>query len=267
MFIDTHVHLTEECYSGDLDEVLRGALESGVTSVIVPGCDLNSSLRALELAAVSGERASLFPRIYAAVGYHPHEAKECLPESLSMMESLFSSTPSPVAVGETGLDYHYNFSPPEIQREVFRIHIRMARTHGLPLILHCREAEEDLFRIMEEEGACECGGVVHCFSGSPEWALRFLEKGYYLGITGVVTFRKAEELRSAVRDAPLERLLTETDGPYLVPQPHRGKIKRNVPAYIPLVAERIAAVRGLPLEETAPALIENARRLFGLDCR
>lgn len=262
MFIDTHIHLTEECYQGDLSQVLREAWEAKVTSIIIPGCDLPSSLKAVEISASKAESGR--PRRLSAVGFHPHDAKKFDSESLPSLERLLSSNPAPVAVGEIGLDYHYDFSLPEIQRDVFRRQVRLARERELPLILHCREAEEDLFRILEEEKADECGGVVHCFSGSPEWALRFLEKGYYLGITGVVTFSKAEELRDVVRSAPLSRLLTETDGPYLVPQPHRGKIKRNVPAFIPLIARKIAELKELSLEETASILLENACRLFRL---
>ncbi|MFH0802438.1 MAG: TatD family hydrolase [bacterium] len=262
MLIDTHIHLTEECYQGDLPQVLKESWEAGVTAVIIPGCDLPSSLKAVEISASKAESGR--PRLFSAVGFHPHEAIKLDSENLSALNKLLSSRPKPVAVGEIGLDYHYNLSPPEIQRDVFRHQIRLAREWKLPVILHCREAEEDLFSILEEERASECGGVIHCFSGNRAWAEKFLDKGYYLGITGVVTFSKAEELRSVVRSAPLSRLLTETDGPYLVPQPHRGKIKRNVPSFIPLVVARIAEVRGLSMEETASVLLENAHRLFGL---
>jgi len=263
MFIDTHIHLTEECYQGDLAQVLREAWEAKVTSVIIPGCDLPSSLKAAEISASKADSGG--PRLFPAVGFHPHEAMKFDSESLSALNKLLSSRPKPVAVGEIGLDYHYNFSPPEIQQDVFRRQIRLAREWELPLILHCREAEEDLFGILEEERASECGGVVHCFSGNRAWAEKFLDKGYYLGITGVVTFSKSEELRSVVRSAPLSRLLTETDGPYLVPQPHRGKIKRNVPSFIPLVVTKIAELKELSQEKTAAVLLENARRLFRLE--
>lgn len=262
MFIDTHIHLTEECYQGDLGQVLREAGEAGVANIIIPGCDLPSSLKAAEISSSKAESGS--PRLYFAAGFHPHEAIKFDSVSLSALNKILSSNPAPVAVGEIGLDYHYNLSPPEVQRDVFRRQIRLARERELPLILHCREAEEDLFSILEEERASECGGVIHCFSGNSAWAEKFLDRGYYLGLTGVVTFSKAEELRSVVRAAPLSRLLTETDGPYLVPQPHRGKIKRNVPAFIPIIAAKIAELKELSLEETTAVFFENACRLFRL---
>lgn len=257
--IDSHCHLDASEFETDLSEVLDRAREAGVSAVIIPGTDLPSSARAVSLCAPEAS-----PQRYATVGVHPHAARslvEDLETGLATLEEL-AQNKGVVAIGETGLDYYYDFSPPEAQRDSLRHHVRLAHRLKLPLVLHCRDAEADLLEILEVEEAQRVGGVVHCFTGTPPTAQRLLELGFHLGFTGIVTFKNAQALRDLVATLPLERVLLETDSPYLAPIPHRGK--RNEPAFVPQVAATLGPVLGLEPAALARQTNTNARRLFGL---
>ncbi len=200
-------------------------------------------------------------RISPAVGIHPHEVKESFLESLTdNLESALSKLKAPI-LGETGLEAHYDFVPWDLQLASLRAHLETAQTHLVPIILHCRSAEESLYHELKKYRLPR-GGVVHCFTGSWSWAQRFLDLGFHLGITGIVTFKKAADVAEVATKAPLERLLVETDGPYLAPIPHRGKT--NFPAYIPLIVDKIGQLRGLDAREVARQTVDNTIKLFDL---
>ena len=190
---------------------------------------------------------------------HPHDAKDVGPEELEALRRL-TTHPKVVAVGETGLDYYYNHSPHEVQERVFRNFIHMACETNLPIIVHERDAAEKAAELLYQEGNGKLCGVIHCFTGTYEAARAYLDLGFYLSFTGIITFKNAEPLRAVVRQIPLERVLVETDAPYLTPVPHRGK--RNEPAYVRLVAETVAKVRGISLEAVATMTSANAQNLF-----
>jgi TatD DNase family protein len=254
MLIDSHAHLDFHHFGDDLPQVLRRAREAGVCRVLTVGTDLASSLHAVELAE---ERPGT---LSAAAGVHPHDAAKHDPAEWPELEALWSSG-RVVAVGETGLDYHYNFSPPAVQRELFARQLDAGARHGLPVIVHLREAFDDGFALLGE-AALPAGGVLHCFTGGPAEAERALALGLHLSFAGVVTFPKALALREAAALVPGERLLVETDAPYLAPVPRRGK--RNEPAYVAHTARCLAGLRGEPPEALAAATTANATRLFGL---
>jgi TatD DNase family protein len=255
--IDSHCHLAGEEFEADLPDVIARAKQAGVAAAIV-------ILAAQDEAEIGRwERVrTLWPEAHAAVGVHPHQAGEFASEPAAagrLLESRLDSVPGACAVGEIGLDYHYDFSPPDVQQAVFRAQLRVARERQLPVVIHTREAEADTLAIIGEWGS-DTSGVFHCFSGDVEAAARALATGYYLSIPGIVSFPKAVELREAVRIAPLDRLLIETDSPYLAPVPFRGK--RNEPAHVARVAEVLAETRGLAPAELSGAVTANTRRLF-----
>ncbi|MGQ9698096.1 MAG: TatD family hydrolase [Armatimonadota bacterium] len=251
--IDTHAHLNEPRFGADVDAVRARAREAGVSSLVVVGYDLPSSRSAVRLAAAYGDAA--------AVGIHPHDATTVTDTSLAQIEELTRQRPV-VAVGETGLDYHYNFSSRDLQRQVFRDHIRLAKRVLLPLVIHCRDAFEDLYSILDREGASEVGGVIHCFTGSVEDALGAVERGFFVGISGVVTFPRSDGIRQAVLSIPIDRLLLETDCPYMAPQPVRGR--RCEPAHLRFTAEVLARLRNLTTVELEQVCDSNAFRCFPL---
>ncbi len=259
--IDTHCHLNFEAYNEDLPQVIERANAAGVTRVINPGTDLQTSREALTLAAQYAE-------VYAAVGIHPNSSAGFSSEALNAVETL-AAAPKVVAVGEIGLDYYWDKSPKAQQFAAFEAQLALASRLELPVIIHNREASEDVMTILERWAADlpaplkERPGVLHSFSAPPEIADRALAAGFYLGFTGPITYKNADSLRSIASNIPLERILVETDGPFLTPMPHRGK--RNEPAYIPLIVERLAALKGLSDEAMGAATTENARRLFKLD--
>ncbi|MGQ9513351.1 TatD family hydrolase [Thermodesulfitimonas sp.] len=250
---DTHCHLDDERYKADRAAVIERARAAGVTRLVTVGYDLASSRRAGELAAA-------LPGVYAVVGVHPHDAAGV---PLNYLEELrrLARAPRVVAIGEIGLDFYRDLSPRSVQREVFVAQLHLARELGLPVVIHCREAHGEVYEILRRE-AVGISGVMHCFSGGWEEAKRFLALGFYLSIAGPVTFTGARRPVEVVRQMPLERLLLETDAPYLPPVPHRGK--RNEPAYLIYTAQKVAAIRGISLEELAAATTANAVRLFGL---
>jgi TatD DNase family protein len=244
---DSHAHLT---YDGVGLESVARARAAGVARIVCVGTDAVSSAAAVDLVASAG------PGIWATVGLHPHDAIN----GLAGLDELWGR-PLVVAVGECGLDYHYDHSPRHRQREMFAAQIGVAHERGLALVVHTREAWDDTFAILASEGVPP-RTVVHCFSGGPAEAERSLAAGASLSFSGIVTFKTADDVRAAVARCPLERLLVETDAPFLAPVPHRGK--PNEPALVTVVGERVAAVRGVPPAEVEAATWANAEHLFGL---
>jgi TatD DNase family protein len=255
--IDTHCHFNHEKFAseGGVNEVeaaIARASEAGVNRMLVVGFDLDSSQLAVDLA-------NQYSCLYAAVGIHPHDSKHYDSASEDKLKE-WAQDPRVVAIGEIGLDYHYDFSPREAQYAAFRAQLRVAEETGLPIILHCREAYADLLDLLEDSKPPEVNAVMHCWAGTPEEASRAVELGCYLGFGGVLTFKNADINRDSARLAPLDRLLVETDAPYLAPVPYRGK--RNEPAYTRLVAEKLAEIREIPLDELAKASTQNAGKIF-----
>lgn len=252
MLVDSHCHLDFPDFAAELDEVVARAERAGIGLMLSIGTHLSRHAAVLAVA----ER---FPSVYCTVGLHPHEAgnEAATPERLLAL----ADHPKVVGLGETGLDYYYDKSPREAQRAAFRAHIAAARQSGLPLVVHTRDADEDTAAILEEESALgRFGAVIHCFSGGPALAERMLNLGFYLSASGIMTFKTAEALRETFAAVPLDRLLVETDAPYLAPIPHRGK--RNEPAYVALTAARLAELKGVSPAALAEATTANFHRLF-----
>lgn len=258
MLIDTHTHLDDARYDGDREAMIARARESGIETFVTIGCDLETSRAAVAMA----ER---YPFVYATVGVHPHEVKRIEDGWYDELRRLAAHA-KVRAFGEIGLDYHYNNSPPEEQRTRFREQVNLAHELRLPLVIHTREAQEDTIAILREENARDIGGVFHCFTGDAWLAKDALDLGFHLSFSGVITFQNATMLREVARTVPMDRILIETDCPYLTPVPHRGK--RNEPAYVRLVAEKLAEVKSqiepMDFETIAHASSANARRLFKL---
>jgi TatD DNase family protein len=257
MLIDSHCHLNHEQLRDDVPGVLARAAAAGVERMIVVGFDLASSEEAVAIA-------SAHPAVYAAVAVHPHDARD-YDEAVEARLRELASTSKLVAIGEIGLDYHYDFSPRDAQFHAFRRQLALALELELPVIIHCREAYPDVLDVLETHVrnlACseQGGGVLHCWAGTMEEAERAVEMGFFLGFGGVLTFKNAEETRRIAAAVPLERILLETDAPYLAPAPHRGK--RNEPAFTRLVAEKLAEIRGLSYEGVAATTTDNCGRLF-----
>jgi TatD DNase family protein len=252
LLIDTHAHLDDARFDGDRDAMIARAREAGVENLVTIGCDLTTSRAAVELA----DRYSF---VYATVGVHPHEAKQIGDSWYDDLRRL-AQHKKVVAYGEIGLDYHYNHSPPKLQRERFREQITLARDLRLPIVVHTREAQDDTITVLKEENAADVGGVFHCFSGDARLAKDALDLGFLLSFSGVITFQNATMLRDIVKTVPMDRILVETDSPYLTPAPHRGK--RNEPANVRLVAEKIAAIQGMTADQVAELTSQNARRVF-----
>ncbi|MGQ0695417.1 MAG: TatD family hydrolase [Nitrospiraceae bacterium] len=256
MLIDTHTHLDDARYDNDRNAMIARAREAGVEAFVTIGCDLKTSQAAITLA-------EQHPFIYASIGVHPHEVKHTEDNWYDEFRRLAKNR-KVVAYGEIGLDYHYNHSSPKEQRERFREQIQLARELNLPVIIHTREAQEDTITILKEEKASEVGGVFHCFSGDAWLAKDALDLGFYLSFSVILTFQNATMLREIARTIPLDRLLIETDCPYLTPAPHRGK--RNEPAFVPFVAQQLATIRASEPEMSAEMIgrltTRNAKRLF-----
>lgn len=252
MWIDSHAHLEMEDFDPDRPQVIERAFEQGVTGLITIGTDLDSSRKALALAKT-------YSPIRATVGVHPHEAAGFKPEILPRLTAL-ANDPLVVAIGEIGLDFYRNLSPQKSQKETFRHLIQLARAVSLPMVIHDREAHQEVLEILREEKAWEVGGVFHCFSGDWKMARHCLDLNFFLSITGAVTYKKASRLEEVVRQAPIESLLLETDAPYLAPHPFRGR--RNEPAYLVHTAEQVAQIRGMTLSELSRAILKNTHRAF-----
>lgn len=254
MYFDTHAHLDDKQFSQDQDKVILRAKEAGLQYIVNVGYNVPSAKRTLELI-------SKYDFIYGAVGMHPHDAKDLDGESLQVLKKI-ALEPKIVAIGEIGLDYYWNHSPHDVQQRVFRRMIDFARELKKPIIIHDRDAHEDVFRIIKEEGASEVGGIFHCYSGSWPMAKEAVELGFYISIAGPVTFHNAKKTIEVVKEIPLDKLLIETDSPYLAPVPYRGK--RNESAYVVKVAEMIAEIKGVPLLEVAKTTLENGKKVFGI---
>ena len=252
--VDSHAHIQGAEFSDDIDGVIQRAKQAGVEKIVVVGGagDLASNRRAVELARSHAG-------VFATVGMHPHDAKAVSEAELAQLREL-SGDSKVVAIGETGLDFYYNHSPREIQIEIFRRFIRMARETMLPLIVHDRDAHREIADLLQAEGEGELRGVIHCFTGDYDAARAFLDLGFYISFSGILTFKNAGPLRDVARKLPLDRMLVETDSPYLAPVPHRGK--RNEPAFVRVVAETIATLKEMRLEEVAEATTRNVQELF-----
>jgi TatD DNase family protein len=254
--IDSHCHLDEARFGDDRDAVIARALDAGVNRMVTIGASeqMQSNYGAVALAA---QHAAIF----ATVGVHPHDASIVSPAVVEEVARLAGSL-KVVGIGETGLDYYYDNSPRAAQQEAFRQFINLARQLRLPLVVHLRDAYDDAVSILHEEHAADVGGVIHCFSGDRAAARAFLDLGFHLSFSGIVTFKNADELRAVARMVPADRFMVETDAPFLTPVPHRGK--RNEPAYVVLTATAIGAVRQQPLDEVAKLASANATRCFRL---
>jgi len=252
MFFDTHAHLDLPPLCDAEDDVVRRAREAGVAHIVTIGIHPRSDEKAIEIAHRHGG-------VYAAVGLHPHDASECSEELLSRLD-LLSRCDKVVAVGETGLDFFRDRSPRDAQRAAFREQIRLARKRSLPVVVHDRDAHEEVLSLLAEEGASEVGGIIHCFSGDLAMARRAIGMNFLISLPGAITYKGSETQAEAVRRLPLEKLLIETDSPFLAPVPHRGKT--NEPSYVPLVAKRIAEIKGLSVEDVARVTTMSAKRIF-----
>jgi TatD DNase family protein len=256
--IDSHCHLADEKFAADLDAVVDRAKAAGVERVLVilEGGNAAEAVQADRLAA-------LWPETRVSVGVHPHQAHEFAGDPSRATETVraqIGRTPSARAVGEIGLDYHYDFSPREVQHAVFRGQIRLACELDLPVVVHTRDADEDTIRILREEGGDRLRGVLHCFTGGPALADAGLELGFYISLAGIITFPKAAELRETVRRVSIDRLLTETDSPFLAPVPHRGA--RNEPAHVSQVLGTLAELHGVERTEMDRRTTANFHTLF-----
>lgn len=252
-FVDTHTHLNMDAYEGDRDVVVERSLAGGVQWIIDVGVDIPTSVRSVELC-------SKYPSLFSAVGIHPHEASKASTDTLSRVETLCQN-PKVVAIGEIGLDYHYNFSAPEIQKQFFFAQLQLARKLQKPVIIHVREAMTDALSLIRSIASSGWKGVFHCFGGKAKDIPEILDMGFMISFTGVVTFHNFKK-QDLVRMVPLDRLLLETDAPYMTPVPFRGK--RNEPRFLPYIANAIALIHQIPEQVLAEVTTANAKKLFGL---
>lgn len=253
---DSHCHLADERFGADTAAVIERAAAAGVTRMLSVGAigGIETDRRTVEIA----ERNA---GVFAAIGVHPHDARDASPERLSELREL-ARCDKVVAIGETGLDFHYQHSPPAAQEASLEAHLQLAREQELPVVIHCRSAERRLAEILRAAGMPERGGVIHCFTGDLEAARAFIDLGCHLSYSGIVTFKNAGVLRETVSFVPGDRLLVETDAPYLAPEPYRGRL--NEPAYVASTVKVVAALRGVSPEDLAELTACNADRLFGL---
>ncbi|MFD2761392.1 TatD family hydrolase [Lentibacillus juripiscarius] len=252
MLVDTHVHLNVEQFAEDREETIQRAFDAGVQYMVVVGFNRETIPLALELAEQN-------ETIYAAVGWHPVDAIDMQDEDLEWIEEL-TAHPKVVAIGEMGLDYHWDKSPKDVQKDVFRKQIELAKKVGMPIIIHNREATVDIIEVLQEENAKDVGGIMHCYNDDAKHVPTFLDMNFYISLGGPVTFKNATLPKDVAVEVPLDRLLVETDAPFLAPHPNRGK--RNEPAYVKLVAEKIAELRDMPFDELSRKTTENAFTFF-----
>ena len=252
MLIDSHAHLDDRRFDKDRDKLIKSFKKSGIDLIINPGADISSSIKAVSLSEE-------YENIYAAVGVHPHSAKEMDESSINILKS-FTDRDKVIAIGEIGLDFYYDNSPRDIQRQRFREQLNLAKEVDLPVIIHTRDAAQETFEILKEAQDGKLEGVLHCYSGSVEMALEYIKLGFYISLAGPVTFKNARVSKEVAKAVPLEKLLIETDAPYLTPEPHRGK--RNEPLFVRYVAGTIAELRGISFDEVAKQTSENAKKLF-----
>ncbi len=254
MYIDTHAHLFYPNFNGETEQVIERAKNAGVKHIIVPGTDLATSKKAIDLAEE-------YEIIYAAVGVHPHDTKEWKTSFIDQIEE-FAKHPKVVAIGEIGLDYYYDFSPKEVQIEAFKAQIELAIKIGLPIIVHNRDSNDDMMQIIREYKNTSLRCQFHCFAGTAENARELNEMGHLVSFTGNITFKKMDSLREVVKSVKLDKILLETDSPFMTPEPYRGK--RNEPNNVLLVAEKIAEIHNTSLEDVARMTNYNAYKLFGI---
>ena len=254
MLFDTHMHLNARQFAEDREETIQRAFDAGVHYMVVVGFDRETIPLAIEIAEQN-------ETIYASVGWHPVDAIDMTDNDLQWIEELVAH-PKVVAIGEMGLDYHWDKSPKDIQKEVFRKQIHLAKKVNMPIIIHNREATEDIIQILKEENAGEVGGIMHCYNDSVDYVQACLDMNFYISLGGPVTFKNAPLPKEVAKQVPLDRLLIETDAPYLAPHPNRGK--RNEPAYVKLVAEKIAELREMDVEEISERTTKNGLALFGI---
>jgi len=254
MLFDTHVHLNSNLYQNDLQEVIERAIEAGVTQMAVIGFDLPSSQRAIELA-------EQYEFIYAVVGIHPSDAKTATEATWPQLVEMLKH-PKVVALGEIGFDYYHDTSFNDIQRDVFIKQLAIAHEMDMPIVVHMRDSVQDTYEMLRDH-AQGLTGVCHCYSGDAEMLPKFLDLGFYIGLDGPVTFKNAHSVHEVAKAVPLDRLVIETDGPYLTPAPYRGK--RNEPAYVTYIAQAIAELKGVSYEEVCRITTENGLQLYRLD--
>jgi TatD DNase family protein len=256
--IDSHCHLADETFAADLDAVIARAKAAGLERALVV-LEAGNAKESAQAARVAG----LWPEVRFSIGVHPHQAHQFAgdPEgAAAVVREQLAATPAARAIGEIGLDYHYDFSPPDVQQAVFRAQVRLARDLQRPVVIHTREADEDTLAILREEGGGQVRGVLHCFTGNDALADAGLALGFFVSLAGIVTFPKAEALRHTARRVPLDRLLAETDSPFLAPVPHRGK--RNEPAYVARVVAALADMHQIPPGDLAERTTANFHALF-----
>lgn len=252
--IDSHAHLDGSQFDVDRDELIEKLSDAGIEYVINPGADMNSSRKIAELV----KEHSI---VYGAVGVHPHDAVDMVDEDIEELRELARGEKI-VAIGEIGLDYYYEHSPREVQKQRFREQIRLAKQLNLPIIVHEREAAQDVFDIISSEADGNLRGVIHCYSGSAEMAREYIKLGFYISFAGPVTFKNAKKPKEVAAEIPLEHLLLETDSPYMAPVPYRGK--RNDPSYVRYIAETIAELKGLSYEQVVEQTNANTKKLFSI---
>ncbi len=252
MLVDTHAHIQDRKFKGDLEAVLDRAEKAGLEKIICVGYDYETSCEAVELARK-------FPEVYAVVGVHPHDAKTVDEEILQKLYEL-AKNPKVLAIGETGLDFYRDLSPRDQQRKAFVEQIKIAREICKPVVIHDRDAHQEVFDIIKKEKAGKNQGIMHCYSGHLPLAIELMKEGFYISFAGPLTFKNARKTHEVAAKIPMDRILLETDCPYLAPEPFRGK--RNEPAYVKYVAEKMAEIRGKNVEEIAYITGLNAKRVF-----
>jgi TatD DNase family protein len=255
MLSDTHCHLEMLGDPKEVEEIIARARETGLVLMVTIGTDLPSSQKA-------SDYAQNYPDVYATVGMHPHEVKTVTPEIFDQFRELIRKNSKIRGIGETGLDFYYDHSPREAQRSSFAGHIQLAKETGLPVIVHSRNAAEETIEILKKENAAEAGGIIHCFTENLDMARKAIEMNFMISFSGIITFKNSTDLQEAAAQIPLDKILIETDAPFLSPIPFRGK--KNEPMRVKQVAEKIAEIKKIPLEEVEWVTTQNAKKIYGI---
>lgn len=252
MIFETHAHYDDKRYNNDRNEILQNCYKNGITKIVNIGADMKSSKNSVELS-------QKYDFVYATVGVHPHDVKNMSQNDIDTLKKM-SKNDKVVAIGEIGLDYYYEYSDKETQRKWFIEQLKLANELDMPVVIHSRDADNECYEIIKKY--CKTKAVIHCFSGSKELALKYIELGYYIGVGGVVTFKNARRMVEVVEKIPLESVLLETDAPYLTPEPHRGE--RNISNYLTFVAEKVANIKNISIENVENATFNNALSFYNL---